>query len=426
MASIELKPVRGTRDVYPDDARIRRWLFGHWHAVAASFGFEPYDACVLESEDLYIRKAGDEITAQLYNFADKGDRRVALRPEMTPSLARMVMARQGTLRFPLRWYAIPQCFRYERMQRGRKREHYQWNMDIVGLDSVAAEVELMTAQVAFLERVGLGGAVSFRVSDRRLLEGHLAGLGITGEAFAAACVIVDKRDKIGRESTAEQLVAGGIPTNHAESILDLLEAPDLDAVTAIVGAENPGVVSLQSLLALAEASGIGGTITIDPSVVRGLSYYTGTVWELFDASGDLPRAIAGGGRYDRLLETLGGKPMPMVGFGFGDVVITEILADRGLLPAELKGVDDVVYPLAADQFTVATQIATHLRAQGRRVLVDYTERRFKHVIKAAEEDGAERLLVLGASEVDKGVCTVRTLGEQRDQTEVPLADLGVN
>ena len=155
MASIDVSPVRGTRDFYPEDMLLRQWLFDHWRSVAESFGYQAYDSCVLEHEALYIRKAGDEITQQLYNFTDKGDRAVALRPELTPSLARMVMARQGNLPLPLRWYAIGQCFRYERMQRGRKREHYQWNMDVIGLDHVSAEVELMSAQVACLARLGL-------------------------------------------------------------------------------------------------------------------------------------------------------------------------------------------------------------------------------------------------------------------------------
>ena len=195
---IDVKPVKGTRDFYPEDMRHRQWLFAHWREVAASFGFEEYDSCVLESEDLYVRKAGDEITGQLYNFEDKGGRRVALRPEMTPTLARMILAKGASLPQPVRWYTIAQCFRYERQQRGRKREHFQWNMDIVGLSHVAAEVELMAAQAAFLQRVGLpADGIVFKVSHRGILQHHLASLGIEGEDFAAVCVVVDKHDKIG-------------------------------------------------------------------------------------------------------------------------------------------------------------------------------------------------------------------------------------
>ena len=427
MAAIEVQPVRGTRDFYPEDMRLREWLFGHWRAVAESFGFEAYDACVLEHEDLYIRKAGDEITGQLYNFEDKGGRRVALRPELTPSLARMVIARQGSMALPLRWYGIPQCFRYERMQRGRKREHFQWNMDVVGLDTVAAEVELMTAQVTFLRRVGIdvdAGEVVLKVSDRRVLQGFLASLGITGEAFAATCVVVDKLDKIGPEKTAAELAALEIDASTAQRIIEVLGMDGIDALSAAVGADNPGVASLRELLSLAEAAGIGAAVRIDPSVVRGLSYYTGTVWEVFAAVGEFRRAIAGGGRYDQLLETLGGKPAPMVGFGLGDVPIMEFLTELDRLP-ELPGrIDDVVYPMDSDAFAVATRVATYLRGQGRHVAVDYSNRRFKHVIARAEADGAQRLLVLGAREIAEGVAKVRLLGDAKEEQVIALQDLG--
>jgi len=427
MAAIDHRPVRGTRDFYPEDMRLRDWLFGQWRAVAESFGYEAFDACVLEHEELYVRKAGDEIVDQLYGFEDKGGRRVTLRPELTPSLARMVIARQGSMAFPLRWYGIPQCFRYERMQRGRKREHYQWNMDVVGLESVAAEVELMSAQVVFLRRVGIdvdAGEVVLKVSDRRVLQGFLEGLGITGEAFAATCVVVDKLDKIGADKTVAELAELGIDRATAERIIEVLELDGIEALGQAVGADNPGVASLRELGVLAEAAGIASAIRIDPSVVRGLSYYTGTVWEVFAAVGDFARAIAGGGRYDRLLETLGGKPAPMVGFGLGDVPILEVLTGLDGLP-ELPGrLDDVVYPMGDAAVPVATRIAGHLRGEGRRVAVDYSGRRFKHVIARAEADGAERLIVLGEREIADGVAKIRRIGAGRDEQTVALQELG--
>lgn len=427
--AIDLQPVKGTRDFYPEDMRVRTWLFGHWRAIAARYGFEEYDACVMESEALYIRKAGDEITGQLYNFQDKSERRIALRPEMTPSLARMVMAKGAALPLPARWFAIPQCFRYENMQRGRKREHFQWNMDIIGLVGVAAEAELMAAQVDFLRAAGLNVApekpdVIVRVSNRQVLQHYLEGLGIGGEQFAAVCVIIDKRDKIGNEATAEQLAKLGVSTETAKNILSLLDTAGLDQVAAKVPADNPGLVALRELMTLCEAFGIAHLIKIDLSVVRGLSYYTGTVWELFDATGSLPRAIAGGGRYDRLIEQFGGKALPMVGFGFGDVVIVEILRERNILPPMPKNVDDVVFPMKPTEFAVANRLAASLRRQGRCVIVDYSERRFKHVIQRAEEEGAKRLLIIGESEAKEGVCTVRTLGAERKEEKVPLSQLG--
>lgn len=424
--AISTQPVKGTRDVYPQDMRLRQWLFAHWRAVAAAFGFEEYDACVLEHEELYVRKAGDEITGQLYNFTDKGDRRVALRPEMTPSLARMVMARGNALALPLRWFAIPQCFRYERMQKGRKREHFQWNMDIVGQAGVAAEVELMAAQVAFLRRVGLDvdssrPAVRLRVSDRRVLHGLMSSAGISDEHAAAVCIIIDKHDKIGREATATLLIEQGLDPATAGRILDLLAVRGIDTLAETLGEEAPGVADLRRLLALAAAAGFAHLIDIDLGVVRGLSYYTGTVWELFDAQGGM-RAIAGGGRYDGLLPMLGGKPQPMVGFGFGDVVILDLLAELGLVPELGPQVDDYIYPLGEDQFAAATALAAGRRRAGRTAIVDYSCRRFKHVIRAAEEAGAGSLLILGSDEVARGVYRERLLGADRQEHERPLAD----
>ncbi len=432
MSTIDLQPVKGTRDFYPEDMRVRSWLFAHWRSVANAFGYEEYDACVLESEELYIRKAGDEITGQLYGFADKSDRRLALRPEMTPSLARMVMARGSALPLPARWFSIPQCFRYENMQRGRKREHFQWNMDVIGLPSVAAEAELMAAQCAFLRACGLRlegdkPDIVIRVSNRQVIQHFLEGLGIVGDAFASVCVVIDKRDKIGADATAVELAKLGISAEAAKRILALLEVTGLAAATEQVGADNPGIVALTQLTQLAASFGFGDVLRVDLSVIRGLSYYTGTVWEVFDASGSLPRAIAGGGRYDKLMEVFGGAPVPMVGFGFGDVVITEILSERGLLPAQAlaRTLDDVVYPMSAPEFAIANRIAAHLRALGRRVAVDYSERRFKHAIKRAEDDGAKRLIILGSNEITAGVAIVRTLGgTERQEQKIPLSELG--
>ena len=199
--------VRGTRDFYPEEMRLRNWLFEHFHAAARSHGFEEYDSPVLESEELYTRKAGEEITAQLYNFEDKGGRRVALRPEMTPSLARMVMAKSGTLPIPIKWYSIPQCWRYERTQRGRGREHYQWNVDIWGMRGVEADAELLSVLVHFFRAVGLkSDDLVIRISNRKILEEVLGALGITGEVFSKTCIVIDKMDKLSSEVIDKQLL----------------------------------------------------------------------------------------------------------------------------------------------------------------------------------------------------------------------------
>ncbi len=431
MSQIDLEPVKGTRDFYPDDLRFRSWLFGHMRAVATSLGYEEYDACVLEHAELYIRKAGDEITRQLYDFRDKGDRHLSLRPELTPSLARMVMAKGAALALPVRWFAIPQCFRYEETQRGRKREHFQWNMDAVGIASVAAEAELMYAQAELCRRVGLkldAGTepeVIWRVSNRQVLGHFLAAMGVEGDQFAQVCVCIDKRGKISDIELTSELGKVGIDGERAARILTLLDVRGLDQLATVVPADNPGLLALRELSELAASFGIAHLIRIDLSVIRGLSYYTGTVWEVFAQAGTFRRAIAGGGRYDRLCEQLGGSATPMVGFGFGDIPIAEVLTELGRMPVLPRGLDDVVYPMGAKQFAVANRIAAHLRASGRSVAVDYSLRRFKHVVQRAEDDGAQRLFILGGDEVAKGVCKVRTLGAERMESEQPLSSLGI-
>ena len=412
--------------------RVRLWLFDKWRSVARRFGYEEYDACVLESEELYTRKAGDEITEQLYAFSDKGNRRVTLRPEMTPSLARMISARGPALTFPLRWFSIPQCFRYERAQKGRKREHFQWNMDIVGLPGVAAELELLSAQALFLQEVGLRIApphadVKFRISNRQVLEHFLRDRQITGDQFLAVCVTVDKRDKIGVEATTQLLMENGIAPDLAQQIIELLNVHGLDELRAAVGEHNLGYQSLAELMSLARDSELSGAVEVDLSVVRGLSYYTGTVWELFDSTGTVGRAIAGGGRYDRLMETLGGKPTPMAGFGFGDIVITLVLAERRLLPDTHHVVHDVVFPLRQAQFGTATVLASRLRAQGRTVTVDYTEQRFRNILKRFQDLRAQRLIVIGEDEVAAGAAKViEFVGEDRKESALPLVTVDLH
>ena len=334
-----LQPPRGTRDFYPEDLRRRDWLFGHFRAVARAFGYEEVDAPVLEHAELFTRKAGEEIVEQLYHF-ELHERRYALRPEFTPSLARMVMARAGSLRLPLRWTAIPQCWRYERMTRGRRREHYQWNMDIWGEPGVAAEAELIAAIFALADRLGLArGDVRIGVSSRALLEETLrAGvLRERPEVFPALCVAIDKLDKIGADAVVELLTApaGGIalPPPDAREVVDWLRAARArGGGRASCRRTRARAATCERLFELLDAYGRRATAsTSTPRSCAAWPTTPGIVFEAFDAERKL-RAICGGGRYDRLLETLGGSPLPAVGFGFGDAVIGELLADKGLWP----------------------------------------------------------------------------------------------
>ena len=421
MSKSTLQAPRGTRDFYPEDLRFREWLFGHFRAVSASFGFEEVDAPIVEHAELFTRKAGEEIVDQLYHF-ELHDRHLALRGEFTPSLARMVMARAGGLRFPIRWFAIPQCWRYERMTRGRRREHYQWNMDVWGEASVEAEAELLAAICALFDRLEVPrDAVKIRLNSRALLEESLRDgpLRERPEVFEPLCVVIDKLDKIGADAVVEQLTASDgdirLDPGSAKQVIEMLSARDLEEAARFAPEGSQALADLRRLFDLLDAYGIGDRALFDASVVRGLAYYTGIVFEAFDTGGSL-RAICGGGRYDRLLESLGGPSVPAVGFGFGDAVIHELLQDHGLVPELPRQLDDVVFALGESERAAAVGVAQRLRAGGRAVELVLGHPKAKRVFADADRSGAARVWVLGPDEVAAGRVRVKELasGEQRD------------
>src|SRR5579872_4547327 len=314
----------GFRDFYPAELAERSHIFATWREVARRFGFVEYDGPPLEPLELYTKKSGDEIVGQLYNFKDKGDREVALRPEMTPTLARMVAARANALRKPVRWFSIPQLFRYERQQRGRLREHFQLNMDIVGESDVTADAELLAAAIDIMRLLGLGpDDVRARVSDRRILHGYLLAAGVPDAAFAAVLAVVDKIDRQPRGISEEKLTALGLDKKAVRAVTAIPEHRSLETIHALAEKRNEHVVAdFMRFAQHVDSLGGGAYFQPDLSIVRGLAYYTGIVFELFDAKGEL-RAICGGGRYDNLLQSLGGVDLPALGFGMGDVVLAE-------------------------------------------------------------------------------------------------------
>lgn len=333
------KALPGFRDFYPEELARRTHIFRAWRSVARKYAFEEYDGPPLEPLDLYTKKSGDEIVGQLYNFVDKGGRDITLRPEMTPTFARMVGARASALRKPVRWFAIPQLFRYERAQRGRLREHFQLNVDIVGETSELADAELLTVAVDIMRELGLTHEdVRARVSDRRLLNGVLVTLGVTPEQLPAVYAVVDKISRQPVEVSAEKLRTAGLTHDLVERVLALASGTTFEALQAEFGASPHAREAIERFgryLEHCTALGIGEWVTLDLSIVRGLAYYTGIVFELFDAKGEL-RAICGGGRYDDLLKALGGADLPALGFGMGDVVLGELLTERGLWPEQAQ------------------------------------------------------------------------------------------
>ena len=414
--------VRGTRDFYPEDMRLRNWLFDNFIAASLLHGFEEYDAPVLEHEELYTRKQGEEITQQLYNFQDKGDRKVALRPEMTPSLARMVMARAGSLPMPIKWFSIPQCWRYERTQRGRGREHYQWNVDIWGTTELSADAELISVMVTFFEEIGLSSDdVLISISNRKVLEEVLGSLGVEGDLFAKTCIVVDKMEKLPPDVIEKQLSDLGHSSEVITKIQTVLGIKDMKNLKSSLDKSSSAISELNTLFELIEAYGMSEWVQFDASVVRGLAYYTGSVFEAHDREGKF-RAICGGGRYDNLLSTLGEKDLPATGFGFGDMVIMELLAEKGLIPELISGVDDIVLPLNQDLRDIAVRVAASLRLSDRTVDLVLEDKKIKWAFKHAERVGAKRLVLLAPDEWSRKMIKVKDL-ETGEEKEVSLKDL---
>ena len=414
--------VRGTRDFYPEDMRLRNWLFDNFTNASLLHGFEEYDAPVLEYEELYTRKQGEEITQQLYSFQDKGNRKVALRPEMTPSLARMVMARAGGLPMPIKWFSIPQCWRYERTQRGRGREHYQWNVDIWGTTEISADAELISVLVTFFEGIGLTAKdIVIRVSSRKVLEEVLGSLGLEGDIFAQTCIIVDKMDKLSSDVIEDQLSDLGHDSKVVMTIQTVLGIKDMNSLKEALKDESVAVSELNLLFDAIDSYGISEWVEFDASIVRGLAYYTGAVFEAHDRTGEF-RAICGGGRYDKLLSTLGGKDLPATGFGFGDMVIKELLAEKGLIPELVSDIDDIVIPLNSDLRNAAVMVAASLRNSGRTVDLVLEDKKMKWAFKHAERIGAARLVLLAPDEWSRKMVKIKDL-DTGEESEISLNDI---
>lgn len=421
---MDISSLPGFRDFYPEDLALRRHIFRVWREVAERYGFVEYDGPPLEPLELYTAKSGEEIVGQLYTFRDKGGRDVALRPEMTPSFARMVSARAAALPKPIKWYSIPQLFRYERPQRGRTREHFQLNLDIVGEEDVLADAELVAAALDMLRGFGLGpGDIVARISDRRLVRPVLVACGVPEDGLRAALEALDKADSEREEKTVEKLLAAGADERGARRILALGELSLAEIVEAY--GEATDVVEaagrLERFFDHLEAFGVREFAEFDAGLVRGLAYYTGLVFELWDRGGEL-RAICGGGRYDDLLASLGGPDLPALGFGMGDVVLGEILRERDLVPEVPASVQDFVVYVTDAERDLALRVVRSLRASGRRVGFDYRGRSVGRQFKAADRSGADRVVVLGPEEVGRGAALVRSM-ESGGEEEVPLSGL---
>lgn len=416
--TVSFAPPRGMRDFYPEDMLLRNALFEAWRTSARQFGFSQYDACVVESLELLKRKGGEEIADQLYAFKDKSNRDLALRAEMTPTLARMICARQGALSFPMKWFAIAQCFRYERMTQGRKREHYQWNLDIVGEPSVAAEAEILSAAARAMFILGLDhNDVVIHISSRALLSDLLAKLGVDPKFHPATFLVLDKRGKISDDEILKLLENAGIDATGIAAIQKLAGIADMKNALAVLENPTAAYTALSDLFEMLKIHGIADMVRFDLSVVRGLGYYTGIVFEAFDSKHE-GRAIFGGGRYDGLLNDIGGKPMTAVGMGFGDVVISDYLTAKGKLPLQSSEKDIVIGYMEDSQRSAAMALARLLREQGRSVDMALHSQKAKALFSKASQCGFVEAIYIGPDDITKGMARIKNMA---DRTERELA-----
>ncbi len=418
---MQLEPPRGMRDFYPEDLPLRERIFAAWTAAASLHGFLRYEAPVVENFDLLARKAGEEVSRQIYHFKDKSDRDLALRPEVTPSLVRMIAARQQDVLFPAKWWTIGQCFRYERMTRGRKREHFQWNLDIIGERSVLAEAWILSCATHALRALGLGpGKVRIHINHRQLVASLLSECGVPQEKHLDVFMVLDKKDKVPVETLKGMLAETRIDAKAVDAVAGL-GAREVDDVLSGPLGGSPAGEEVRRLLDLADALGFGDLSLFDSGIVRGLSYYTGTVFECFDA-GKKFRAIFGGGRYDNLFRDMTGVGRPAVGMGFGDVVIGEVLSEQeGSAPARPR-VQVCVGMFDASLSRTAAEIAARLVAAGIETDLAFPGGKPGKFFGYADRRGALFTVFLAPDELRQNAAMVKEMSSG-DQTLVALKAL---
>jgi histidyl-tRNA synthetase len=420
---MQAQSLPGFRDFYPDDTALRNHIIEVWRSVAVRYGFEEYDGPPLEPLELYTKKSGEEIVEQLYSFEDKGGREVSLRPEMTPTLARMVASRARALKKPIRWFSMPQLFRYERQQRGRLREHFQLNMDILGEPGPLADAELIAAAVDVLRALGFtADTVRARVSDRRLAHALLEGQGLSEQQIALAYGHIDKAEREPREALVKSLAKAAKMDNEAAArVMDVGAIKSLEAARAAldaIGADGRAAEGLTECVEALEAMGLGAYVEVDVSVVRGLAYYTGIVFELFDAGRSL-RAICGGGRYDGLLQALGGVDLPATGFGMGDVVLGELVKAHAKVVPQPPRLDAFLVAVTGEDVSHVLRVAHAVRDAGASVEFALKLQSVAKQLKLAAARRARTAVLVGPDERAAGRVVVRNL-DTGEEEHVPF------
>jgi len=418
--ALSTQPYKGARDFYPEDKRLQKYMFGKWRAVAERFGYEEYDAPILEPLEIYLAKTGEEIVnEQTYTFEDRGGRKVVIRPEMTPTVSRMVAARRQELAYPLRWYSIPNLWRYERPQRGRLREHWQFNADIFGVAGVEAEYEIITLVDAMFKAFDAKHDMyEIRLNSRKFMD-YILGeyLKLNQKEAHAVSKLIDRLHKLERGGFISKIDAVIEPkklsTGLVEKLLAILDTKDLSKLPAELK-QHESISQLQTMIDKLRGAGIHNVV-FDASLMRGFDYYTDIVFEVFDKHPDNNRSMLGGGRYDGLVGLFGVAPVPTVGFGWGDVTLANFLELHNLLPA-LPPETDVYAVLVGDVAAAAAKPIAELRGLGVNVAVDLSGRKLGDQLKAADKKGLNFALVIGETELADGKFKLKNLVTGTEQT----------
>jgi histidyl-tRNA synthetase len=416
---MEIKPVKGTRDFYPPQMAIRNFIIDGWKAASVRNGFVEFDGPIFEYLKMFQIKSGDEIAEQLFSFEDRGGRALAIRPEITPTLARMVNQQINSLPRPIKWFSVPRLCRAERPQKGRLREFFQWNIDIIGVDDVLADAEIIFCSLDYLRQAGLTGKdVVARISSRKMLAALLRVIGIAEEELDGLYALLDKRSRLGADTFAEMAAEKIADADKREKVLELMAVESVEQIEKVVeltGQARQAVDELKKLFEILDTMGIGDWCMFDIGIVRGLAYYTGVVFEIYDRSAKL-RAIGGGGRYDNLLADFGGPATPATGFAMGDCILEIVLREKGLL-------DKVAATLNLDYFVAytdpqlkakAVEITAKLRQANRAADFSYKGGNLGKQLKQASSVCAKNCIIVG-DEYKQGQIAIKDMDTGRQE-----------
>ena len=397
---MKIPPVKGTRDFYPQEMTLRNWIIDGWKRVSLRNGFEEYDGPIFEYLKMYQIKSGDEIAEQLFSFQDRGGRALAIRPEITPTLARMVNQQINSLPRPIKWFSVPRLCRAERPQKGRLREFFQWNVDIIGVDDVLADAEAVFCAVDYLRDIRLTCEdVVVRISSRKMLASVLMSFGISEGDLDGLYAVLDKRSKVSEDAFEEMLAEVLADQEKRKKVIELMVVESIEQIAASFDLDDTAaeaVADLTRLFDLLGTMGIAEFCEFDITIVRGLAYYTGIVFEIYDRASEL-RAIGGGGRYDDLLKQFGGPAVTATGFGMGDCVLAIFLGEKGLLQSQWphRSLDFFVACVDEAYRDAAVALTMKLRSTGRSANFSYKAAKLGKQLKKASEQNAAMSLIVG-------------------------------